>query len=128
MSRNCCNNEEPYCNNNCCNTSNCYGNAVSPFGGSCFYMLAILLLFAGGGFGPSSFWGDYSKIFRCSGFNNAWCNDKAFNNFNNNIFNNNNFSNSLSNTTLSNAGLTGLLGGLSSNNSFNTANITDSYN
>ena len=139
MSENCCDTELSCCNNNCCNTCNCYGNTVSPFGGSWFYMLAILLLFAGGGFGPSSFWGDYGKIFRCSGFNNGWCNNKIFNNFNNGIFNNGIFNNSIFNTSnngnnnfrgnnLSNVNLAGLLGGLSGNSNFNISNLTDSYN
>ena len=129
MSINCCNTELSCCNNNCCNTCNGYGNTVSPFGGSWFYMLAILLLFAGGGFGPSSFWGDYGKIFRCSGFNNAWCDNLGFNKFNNGIFGNSNFgSNNLSNANLSNTGLAGLLRGLSGNSNFNIGNLTDSYN
>ena len=129
MSENCCNTELSCCNNNCCNTCNGYGNTVSPFGGSWFYMLAILLLFAGGGFGPSSFWGDYGKIFRCSGFNNAWCDNLGFNKFNNGIFGNSNFgSNNLSNANLSNTGLAGLLRGLSGNSNFNIGNLTDSYN
>ena len=134
MSENCCNTELSCCNNNCCNTCNGYGNTVSPFGGSWFYMLAILLLFAGGGFGPSSFWGDYGKIFRCSGFNNGWCNNIGFNNFNNGIFNNsifntsNNGNNNFKGNNLSNVNLAGLLGGLSGNSNFNISSLTDSYN
>ena len=121
MSENCCDTELSCCNNNCCNTCNCYGNTVSPFGGSWFYMLAILLLFAGGGFGPSSFWGDYGKIFRCSGFNNGI--------FNNSIFNtSNNGNNNFRGNNLSNVNLAGLLGGLSGNSNFNISNLTDSYN
>ena len=119
MSKNCCNTESPFCNNNCCNPCNGYGNGISSFGGSWFYMLAIFLLFGGSGFGPGSFWDDYGKIFRCSGFNK----------FNNAIFGNSNFgSNNLSNANLSNTGLAGLLGGLSGNSNFNIGNLTDSYN
>ena len=129
MSKNCCNTESPFCNNNCCNPCNGYGNGISSFGGSWFYMLAIFLLFGGSGFGPGSFWDDYGKIFRCSGFNNAWCDNIGFNKFNNGIFGNSNFgSNNLSNANLSNTGLAGLLGGLSGISNFNIGNLTDSYN
>lgn len=120
MSKNCCNIQSDCCNNNRYNPCNNSGNTLSPFGGSWFYMLAILLLFAGGGFGPSSFLGDYNKIFSCSGFNNAWCNS---------IGTNNNFSTgNFSSNNLSNSNLAGLIGGLSGNSSSNINNITDSYN
>ena len=126
MSRNCCNNESSYCNNNCCTPCNGCNNGVSGLGGFGFYILAIFLLFGGGGFGPGSFWGDYGKIFRCSGFNNAWCDNLGFNKFNNGIFGNSNFgSNNLSNANLSS---TGLLEGLSDNNNFDIGNLTNSYN
>ena len=49
MSKNCCNIQSDCCNNNRYNPCNNSGNTLSPFGGSWFYMLAILLLFAGGG-------------------------------------------------------------------------------
>ena len=134
MSINCYNTESPCCNNNCCNPCNGYGNGSSNFGSYWFYMIEIFLLFGGSGFGPGSFWGDYGKIFRCSGFNNAWCDNIGFNKFNNSIFSNGNFGNSnfvgnnLSNANLSNTGLAGLLGGLSNNSNFDIGNLTDSYN
>lgn len=121
MSRNCCNNESFCCNNNCCAPYNGYGNGSSNFCSYLFYMIAIFLLFGGSGFGPGSFWGDYGKIFRCSGFNNGWCNTTGSSNVS---FTGNN----LSNTNLSNTGLAGLLGGLSNNSNFNIGNLTDSYN
>ena len=90
MSKNCCDNE-PYCyNNNCCNPDNGYNNNFLGANNSLLYTLAILLIFGGGSFGTSSFWGDYNNIFACSGFNTAWCNSPIFNNEN---FINNNFSN-----------------------------------
>lgn len=92
MSRNCCNPESYCCNTNCCNNCDSYNNgALGCFNGSCLYILAILLLFFGGGFGPCSFWSNYGNIFRCSGFNNGWCNNIGSNKFNNGIFNNGNF-------------------------------------
>ena len=120
MSRNCCNNEPSYCNNNCCTPCNGCDNGVSGLGGFGFYILAIFLLFGGGGFGPGSFWGDYGKIFRCGGFNNGWCDNSQFNN--------GSFTNNISNTNLSNSNLAGLLGGLSNNSNFDISNLTDSYN
>ena len=131
MSRNCCNNESSCCNNNCCNPCNCYSNGISNLAGSWFYMLAIFLLFGGSGFAPGSFWSDYGKIFRCSGFNNAWCDNIVFNKFNNGIFNNDNFDNfNFGSNNLFNANLssTGLLEGLSDNNNFDIGNLTNSYN
>lgn len=110
MSRNCCNNESSYCNNNCCTPCNGCNNGVSGLGGFGFYILAIFLLFGGGGFGPGSFWGDYGKIFRCSGFNNAWCDNAGFNNSN------------FTSNTISNSNLAGLLGGFSGNSNFNSWN------
>ena len=120
MSRNCCNNESSYCNNNCCTPCNGCNNGVSGLGGFGVYILAIFLLFGGGGVGPGSFWGDYGKIFRCSGFNNGWCDNSQFNN--------GSFTNNISNTNLSNSNLAGLLGGLSNNSNFDISNLTDSYN
>ena len=75
MSRHYCNKESSCCNNNCCNPCEGYSNGVLGFGNSFFYILAILLIFGGGGFGPGSFFGDYNNIYRCSGFNTGWCND-----------------------------------------------------
>lgn len=133
MSRNCCNDNSNCCNNFCNPCNNSYNNYASPFGGPWFYMLAIFLLFAGGGLGPSSFWGDYNKIFGCSGFNNAWCKNNGNNNFLNSNFNATNLGNSnFSNNNLFNSNIAGLLGGLSnknleslSNNNFDIANLTD---
>lgn len=110
MSRDCCNTDSYCCNNNCCTPCNGCNNGVSDLGGFGFYILAIFLLFGGGGFGPGSFWGDYGKIFRCSGFNNAWCDNTGFNNSN------------FTSNTLSNSGLAGLLGGFSGNGNFNSSN------
>ncbi len=121
MSRNCCNNESFCCNNNCYAPYNGYDNGSSNFGSYWFYMIAIFLLFGGSGFGPGSFLGDYGKIFRCSGFNNAWCDSSKFSN---GSFTSNN----ISNNNLSNSGLAGLLGGLSGNSNFDIDNLTDSYN
>lgn len=129
MSRDCCNTES-----SCCNPCGGYGNEVSGFGGSCLYILAILLIFGGGGSGPGSFWGDYNNIYRCSGFNSAWCNNSRFNNFNNGIFNNdtsgnNSFSsNTLSNSNFSNSNIAGLISGLSGNGNFDIGNLTNFTN
>ena len=70
MSRSCC-------NNNSCNS--CNGNSALDFGNSWIAVLAIFLIFGGGGFSQSSFWGDYNKVFRCSGFANAWCDNNNSN-------------------------------------------------
>ena len=123
MSRHYCNTESYCCNNNCCNPCGKYGNGISGFGGSCFYILAILLIFGGGGFGPGSFFGDYNNIYRCSGFNTGWCNDSGStsNSFNNNNFNSNMLSNSNSN-------IAGLINGLSGNGNFDIGNLTDFTN
>lgn len=121
MSRNFYNNESSSCNNNCYTQCNNYGNSSSNFANYWFYMIAIFLLFGGSGFGPGSFWSDYDKIFRCSGFSNSWCNNSGSNN---SSFNGNN----LSNNNLSNSSLTGLIGDLSNNSNFDIGNLTDSYN
>ena len=136
MSRNFYNNESFCCNNNYCAPYNGYGNASSNLGSYLFYMIAIFLLFGGSGFGPGNFWGDYNKIFRCSGFSNAWCDNvefNKFNKFNNGIFSNGNFANNNfgnnnpSNTNISNTALAGLLGSLSGNSNFDIGNLADSY-
>ncbi|WP_342985619.1 hypothetical protein [Clostridium saudiense] len=126
MSRHYCNKESSCCNNNCCNPCEGYSNGVLGFGNSFFYILAILLIFGGGGFGPGSFFGDYNNIYRCSGFNTGWCND---NGSNNSIFNNSNFSsNTLSNSNFSNSNIAGLISGLSGNGNFDIGNLTDFTN
>ena len=133
MSRNCCNDNLNCCNNFCNPCNNNPNNSASPFGCSWFYMLAIFLLFAGGGLGPNSFWGDYNKIFSCSGFNNAWCKNNGNNNFLNSNFNATNIGNgNLGNNNIFSNNIASLLGGLSnnnfeelSNNNFDIANLTD---
>lgn len=133
MSRNFYNNESFCCNNNYYAPYNGYGNASSNLGSYLFYMIAIFLLFGGSGFGAGNFWGDYNKIFRCSGFSNAWCDNVEFNKFNNGIFSNGNFANNNfgnnnpSNTNISNTALAGLLGSLSGNSNFDIGNLADSY-
>ena len=108
MSRHCC-------NNNCCNHCNGYGNSMPSKSDSWVFILAILLIFGGGSFGESSFWNSYGDIFRCSGFNNGWCNNMGSSNSNlntgnytNSLFNSNN----LSNANLSNTNLASNLGNL----------------
>lgn len=133
MSRNCCNTESYDCNNNCCNPCNSHGNGLLGSGGSWLYTLAILLLFGGGGFGPGSFWGIYNSIFRCSGFNNHWCDSSVFNNifntFNAGTFSSeNNFNSNFSANNLSNTNLTGLLGGFSDDSNFDIRNNTELSN
>lgn len=108
MSKNHCNHASSCCNNNYCNTG------ASGIDNSLTYMLAILLLFAGGGSQPGSFWGNYNNMFLCSGFNNGWCS----NNGSNNNFNGNN---------LSNTNFTGFLNNLSDNNNIDINKVTDSY-
>ena len=126
MSRHYCNKESSCCNNNCCNPCEGYSNGVLGFGNSFFYILAILLIFGGGGVGPGSFFGDYNNIYRCSGFNTGWCNDSGSNN---SIFNNSNFSsNTLSNSNFSNSNIAGLISGLSGNGNFDIGNLTDFTN
>ena len=119
MSRNCCNTTS-----SCCNP--CDGYGIFSFGGAWLYILAIMLIFGGGGFGPGSFFGDYNNIYRCSGFNTGWCNDSGSNN---SIFNNSNFSsNTLSNSNFSNSNIAGLISGLSGNGNFDIGNLTDFTN
>ena len=126
MSRHYCNKESSCCNNNCCNPCEGYSNGLLGFCNSFFYILAILLIFGGGGFGPGSFFGDYNNIYRCSGFNTGWCNDSGSNN---SIFNNSNFSsNTLSNSNFSNSNIAGLISGLSGNGNFDIGNLTDFTN
>ena len=124
MSRHYCNKESSCCNNNCCNPCEGYSNGVLGFGNSFFYILAILLIFGGGGFGPGSFFGDYNNIYRCSGFNTGWCSAT-----NHSILNNSNFSSTtLSNSNFSNSNIAGLISGLSGNGNFDIGNLTDFTN
>ena len=92
----------PNSNHFCCNNNNEFKNLSLSFNNPFFYTLAIVLLF-GGGFSPSSFWGSYGNIFRCSAFNNGWCNDTNLNNTSFNTLNtpfNNNFFNTTNNSGL----------------------------
>lgn len=93
--------------NHFCYNDNKFENLSSIFNNPLFYTLAIILLFSGGGFSTNSFWGSYNNIFRCSAFNNGWCNDINLNNTNfntiNNPFNNNFFNNSSNSKLLDNS-------------------------
>ena len=93
----------PNSNHFCCNNNNEFENLSLLFNNPFFYTIAIVLLFGGGGFSPSSFWGSYGNIFRCSAFNNGWCNDINLNNTSFNTLNtpfNNNFFNTTNNSGL----------------------------
>lgn len=70
------------CNNN---------NNTSPlkYDKNLLYTLAILIIFGSGSCGSCGFWGDYNKIFTCSGFNNHWCDSSTFDNLDNGNSNNN---------------------------------------
>ena len=131
MSRDCCNDESSFHNNNCCNPCNGYNNGASEFSNSWLYTLIIFFIF-GGGFGPGSFWNGYNNIFGCSGFNNGWCTNMGGNNFNNGTFNTGNYSNNsfnssnLSNANFSNSNFAGLLSSLSGDSNFNVGNLNDS--
>ena len=126
MSRNCCNTTS-----SCCNP--CDGYGIFSFGGAWLYILAIMLIFGGGGFCPGSFWGGYNNIFRCSGFNNGWCDNIDSNNFNSNSFSSGYYSNStLSSNNISNTNFANLLSSLSNNlssdSNFDIASLTESSN
>lgn len=71
-----------YCNNNCSSGNPFAGYDINSagFGNPSIYTLLILSLAFGGGLGPESFWGPYNNIYRCSGFNSAWCNSFIDNN------------------------------------------------
>lgn len=90
MSKNHCNKESSCCNNSYRNTYNTCTDGVSNYANSFPYILAILLLFGGGGSKPGSFWSNYNNMFLCSGFNNGWCSNTG----SNTNFNSNNFSSS----------------------------------
>lgn len=80
-----------------CKSDSCCGNKFNDYcqnllsrDNSGFFILVILSLFFSGGFAINSFLGPYNNIYRCSGFNNGWCNDFDLNNDTPSFFNGNN--------------------------------------